>query len=300
MRDFNSYLPEDAIEENLKENSGRIRALSIQESAHLQELAEEIFGDFEERDDWLNSLPDRSTILQSEEGEIHTCRRAVELSRRLAELIRQKKPPSLSFYFPDDGAESVPRAEKGCRVAYQRSTYADEAYLRFSAYLEDPRVSYSHSFISACEDVYNGISHYCILPVESTSDGHLGSFARLIHRYELKIVATCDIMGNDADRSTRYALLGRSVRPLLPPPQAAHFFEFSLPLSSEPSIASVLLAADHVDMELCRINCLPGQGFNGVWVHFLLRIGQTPPDAFLIYLFMQAPHFTPIGIYNHL
>ncbi len=299
MREFQNYLPEDAIEENLKENSQRARALALQEQAHLHELAEQIFHDLKERVDWLESLPDRAPA-QMPEGEEEPGRRSLMLCKELSRLLERTPEYGLSSFFPHDSKNDGPLQKKLCRVAYQRNSYADAAYLLFSRHLEDPRVSYTHSFISACEDVYNGICDYCILPVESSFEGHLGSFARLIHRYELRIVATCDITGNDPERSTRYALLGKEIAPLLGKEVAADYLEFSLPLSASPSPASILAAAKNAGLSLTRINSLPGQEANEILVHLLFQLQKADLYPFLLFLFMQAPHFTPIGIYHHI
>ena len=45
MKDFQSYSPESAIEENLRESALRMEMLSEQELSHLRELAVEITAD---------------------------------------------------------------------------------------------------------------------------------------------------------------------------------------------------------------------------------------------------------------
>ena len=58
MKDFQSYSPESAIEENLRESALRMEMLSEQELSHLREFAEEITADCAEYPDWIASLPD--------------------------------------------------------------------------------------------------------------------------------------------------------------------------------------------------------------------------------------------------
>ena len=70
-------------------------------------------------------------------------------------------------------------------IAYFRNVYADAAFRAFSAYLENPTVTYVSDFNAVCEDVYYGRSDMCLLPLDNSRDSKLVSFYKLIEKYEL-------------------------------------------------------------------------------------------------------------------
>jgi len=311
MKEFQSYSPESAIEENLRESALRMEMLSEQEISHLREFAEEITADCTEYPDWIASLPDSilptarllSKPLKQNAGSLegmhplHRVWQSVILCGEIKKLLAEKNLLTPRFFFLEMNDATPPET---CRVAYQRNSYSDSAYLQFSKLLQDPRVSYSHSFLSACEDVYNGICEYCILPVESSSEGQLNSFSRLIERYDLKITATCEVMaGNDAAKITRFALLSRSLTVSFQTGKEA-FFEFATPPGVSPSEASILSAAELCGLTLYRLDSLPASEPHKFSTHYLFKTKNADLYTFLIYLAMEVPHYDMIGIYSHL
>lgn len=311
MKDFQSYSPESAIEENLREASFRMELLSEQELSHLREFAEEITADCAEYPDWIASLPDSilpeagilsKPLKQNAEAlsrmhPMHRVWQSVCLCGEIRRILAQKKLLTPRFFFPEM-AEALPK--ELCRVAYQRNSYSDSAYLQFSKFLQDPRVSYSHSFLAACEDVYNGICEYCILPVESSSEGQLNSFSRLIEQYDLKIAATCEVTaGGDVAKITRFALLSRTLTISLQKEKEA-FFEFATPPGVTPSEATILSAAELCGLQLYRLDSLPASEPHKFSTHYLFKTKDADLYTFLVYLAMEVPHYDMIGIYSHL
>lgn len=310
MKDFHEYLPESAIEENLKENAAKMDRLTEQERSHLRELALEIMEDLEGHPDWLGSLPDNSppTFVSSpspiphlqnalnQNAILRAARQSVYLCMELRQSLEERELLSPAFFFPD--LEQVSQRSQ-CRVACQRSSFADEAYLQFCKHLNDPRISYTHSFLAACEDVYNGVCDFCILPVESALEGHLNSFSKLIERYELKIVMTCDVSEGAADKATRYALLSRQMC-LAPKGRSQSFFDFSIPLEQSPSAALLLMAAELCGMRLYRMDSLATNEPHRFSLRVILHADGADLYAFLLFLAMVAPHYDPIGIYPHI
>ena len=100
----------------------------------------------------------------------------------------------------------VPPTVRG-RVAYMTGSLADKAFLRFSEWLPGCRAADARSFVDACEEVYNGLCQFCILPLESAEEGRLAAFSRLIVRYGLQTIAVCDVTqrGVNGFRRTRFA-----------------------------------------------------------------------------------------------
>lgn len=308
MRNFETYSPEGVIAENLQELNERADVLGEQEIAHLYELATEI-AQSDDLSDLLSSLPyhrispiapasripNGNTELLSRSRGLLEARQCMILCQALYEKLRDRES-LLSVLFPD-ADEIAPHASG--RIVYQRSSYTDNAYLEFARLLPDARAAYAHSFVAACEEVFNGHCEYCILPIENAVEGELIGFAKLIAQYGLKIAATCDITGADASRRTRFALLRRNILPFLFSDALTNgHFHCSLPEELAPSIADVLSAANFYGLHFLSANTLPkneGYSFN---LTFDICDGRL--YSFLLYLATVAPQYTPIGIYSHI
>jgi hypothetical protein len=202
-------------------------------------------------------------------------------------------------------------------IAYQHSIYTDEAFLHFSRVLPTARAVYSDSFAGVCEQVFNGLCEYCILPLENTQDGKLVRFYHLIQKYELKIVLTCSVTTSDNRHSTMFGLCRRGLLwPQLPLPDKAFSFEFLFWQDPEhATLGEVLTAASACSLSLVRADCLPrsdeeiliGAGYPFA-LHFeILPDHSTHPHtterdflAFLLYLSVHSPTYLPLGIYQHL
>lgn len=313
MEEFRYYSPEDVIYANLRETAARMDMVCEQELAHLHELAAEITKDIGNNPELATSLSDLlpknfakspQTLPQNAEalGRIRPFRTVwqnILLCTEIRKLWNAKKEIDPDIFFPE--AEDVP-ANAAERIAYPRSSYADAAYLRFSELLHLPRTVYTHSFPAACEEVYNGLCEYCILPLENSSEGPLNSFSRLIDNYGLKVAATCDVCAADGSRSTRFALLRRDPIPFLPFGKRQRYFEFAAALTASPSPAEILTAAQLCGLKLCRLDSRPHQTDTAtdIWTHFVFSAKEGDLTAFLLYLFMQVPNAEYIGIYPHL
>lgn len=309
MAELHVYSPEDVILSNLRELSARFDSLGEQELAHIRELATELAA---ERDlsELLHALPDHRPPLftpndktsPAAHGALTWFHRTVQpqkcvlLCAELCRVLLQKRNLPVGFFFPD--ADEISH-DASHRIIYQRSSYTDTAYLMLSSLISDPRAAYAHSFLSACEEVYNGFSEYCILPIENSSEGLLVSFAELIERYELKVAASCEV--ESGGRTTRFALLRRNLLPLLTVPNAQEYFECIIPPEASPDIADVLTAARICGLHLYRMDSLPHPSRDARFSAHLSFLTE-PGDlrTFLLYLAMDAPQYTPIGLYPHL
>ena len=313
MNDFRFYSPEDIICSNLQDVYTRMNMLYEQERAHLQELAAEITRDLEDDAELAYSLADllprnlKAPIRALPQNAKHLeglhplrkTRQAVWLCMEICRLLSSKKEFGIQSFF-DDTEETFNALPP--RVVYQRNSYTDSAYLRFASFLKNPRAIYTHSFPTACEDVVSGVCQYCILPLENSSEGQLNSFVRLIDRYNLKIAATCDVATTDGSRVTRFALLRRSILPILADADRDLFFEFSAPLHAEPGITPILSAAELCELTLCRVDSRPRQATteDPSVTRFVFRIGNGNFAAFLLYLCAYVPTSDYIGLYPHL
>ena len=311
MRSFETYSPESVIAENLQELVERADLLGEQEIAHLRELATEIAQGVDVSD-LLASLPDyrfstappsadiltNHAELLSRSRELMEARQCMILCHTLYEKLRDRET-LLPLLFPDS-EELAPHAAG--QIIYQRSSYTNDAYLAFATSVSNARATYAHSFVTVCEEVYNGHCEYCILPLENAVEGELIGFAKLIAQYDLKIAATCDIEGADASRRTRFALLRRNMLPLLVPEiEKNEFFRFSLPAQCAPLIAGVLCAANFFGLTFLSLNTLPIDKDGAMArFNFTFDIHGGNLYSFLLYLATLTPQYTPIGIYSHL
>lgn len=295
MKDFHVYSPTDIIDANLREIAERFSDLFEQEWAHLCELAEEI-AHTEAITELFDSLPDyrpptaESAIAAPMKGLLATVQ-----SVRLCKALANRIDFPIDAFFADTEAEASDTA----RIIYQKSSYTDEAFLLFSTLLQNPQASYAHSFHASCEAVYNGEYDYCILPVENSAEGELSTFSRLIDRYGLKIAASCEIVGNATSRATRFTLLRRKMLPLISSPGSPCYFECTLPQGSRPNVTDLLSAAEMCGLQLYRINSLPTDAASTFSAHPIFLTDHAELRAFLLYLTMEAPHYTPIGLYPH-
>lgn len=311
MRDFREYSPEDVIHGNLRENSKRMDCLREQELAHLRELAAEIVS-VGELQEILSSLPDRrptlpevceDTLEQTRETlkglhKLLRVQRAMLLSSELCRMLTEQQNLTPESFFPDPEKS---RTADQARIIYPRSGYADSAYLTFSEIFRETRAAYTHSFISACEEVYNGFCEYCILPLENSTEGVLAGFLRLIVRYDLRIAATCEIKNYGEGKRTRFALLQKEVFPLCPMSEAECFFSMMLPYSPSDEIAEVMAAASFFGLTLRTISFLPAEDPTEVGAtYFAFSTPSSALKEFLLYLTMEMPHYSPVGLYPNI
>lgn len=249
--------------------------------------------------DFTGDLPDRRDV-------IRFCRALTEHGYRYRDEVF--------------GHGEHPSASASECVAYLQNRYADTAYLALTSHLSKPRASYFSSFSDVCEEVYHGLCEFCILPVESAEDGKLIRFYALIEKFDLKIVAVCDVESANGSY-TRYALLRHKYVSLAPNPRLCGeaFAEFDLVTDAEVSLGDVLSAAEFCGLRLSRADSAPlpyrADGYRYGLVFSLGEPSNTDGpeetseaakrrtrdlEGFLLYLSVALPEFTPLGVYTRL
>jgi prephenate dehydratase len=214
-------------------------------------------------------------------------------------LGRRPAPPSILELLGCDGTEGENEAPN--RISYVHNYYSDEAYGTFAQALENPTVMYSPDFASVCEDVYYGRAKYCILPVESSTDGVLSRFRTLIGKYELNIALSCDVQTQGDDIYTRFALLRRGIVSL-PVSDGERVFEFSATFDDGgASLGDVLDAADAYGLKLRHISPLPASysGRSGMY-DLAFSFADSGLPEFVVFLSLEVPQFEALGIYTHI
>ena len=296
------YSPEEIILSNLDELLPRALQHSEQELAHLRELAAEIASGFADSNAFLASLPDHRLPQPSVYDDKlpfaeALCRELSTRQRILLCMELRKNLPAPSNLWQDFFFSSGEELSSFSfnRISYQKNSYTEIAFERFSKLLREARASYAHSFPSVCEDVYNGICEYCILPVENSTEGRLSGFVRLISQFDLKIAAACDVQTGE-DKTTRFALLRRSIAQLHVDPTIPRYYEFSCTLGEYPAPQDLLTAA-----RLCGLQIEQAElrsGFDRMQsLHVVLCTDHGDLPAFLLYLAMEVPNANPVGLY---
>lgn len=221
----------------------------------------------------------------------------IELCRMVCAEVGGVLTPAA--FFADD--EPVAADARGI-IAYLQNAFTDRAYRAFSGTMRHRvRSQYHDSYGAACEAVSNGSCEACILPIEHAQDGKLLGFYRLIDRYELKIVCTCDIAQANGVES-RFALLKKSFTFPLPDDALAYLFELSITRSTGHALGAVLDAAALCGLTVRRVDSIPlAYAEDSFAYHTVLAMsdaGQLTP--FLLHLALDVPQYEPIGIYAHI
>ena len=321
------YIPTDdqdrnIIFQNLNSLDEKLACLSESRIAVIRELAKISSSNIEERDNIIDTLAKiyKETIPQKYTSEelddfcipdiiakyinsisviekIEFCRNAINASKYnvkdLVDIMISDSELSSNESF---------NAETYGRVAYIKNNYTESAFLKFSKILSSPRAAYFSSFQAVCEEVYSGESEFCILPIESSSDGRLNSFYSMINRYELKIAATCTVEHSDTQNFTRFALHKKSIYAL---PSSKAFlknriFEFRFSASSDgiSPLSDILCAAENCNMKLMRIDSFPLPYSDELLSYYVtFNIDRADLPTFLTYLTLEFPQCYPIGVY---
>ena len=219
-------------------------------------------------------------------------------------MMEEKMPAPTGDSLPSP----LPAMARG-RIAYMPAAFADKAYLRLSALVESPRAAAPASFVDACEEVRSGLCEYCILPLENTHSGRLTAFTRLILRYDLQVVAVCDLENGAAEgQITRFALLraareGEFPAPLRLPPAEEPLYLELIHYGDPAGLTALLAAAEFCGVRLCRVDTLPRfeefdgeEGEAAFACVFDVAGGNFP--VLRRYLTLEASEDTLIGVYG--
>ena len=184
------------------------------------------------------------------------------------------------------------------RIAYVRNKRNDEVFLEFSKKLRGARAHYATSFIDACESVFNNACEFCILPVENNTDGKLYSFYSMLDRYELRIFKILRKENEDASESVNFALAGRCVDKSFDAGRLKRF-EFSVVREERDILEDVISVAKALGGRISSVGTLPVPYDDKRSKYYFavdLRAADAVPMA--LYMTMEYPRYTPIGLYT--
>lgn len=296
------------VHQNLERLDTRQEHLLECQLAHWEEWADAAARGGEERDVLLLMLdslhPDRdispATDTPAENREaVRDIYRHLSTPRRLA-LLRAVMERREGGLITESAPEPYEISERAAgKIAYVKNAFSDNAYLQFSAELIHPRAANFDSFSDVCEEVYNGICEFGILPILHERDGKLFRFYTLLEKYELRIVCACDVpcVERDGITVTRYALI-RKMLPQTRDVSTTHM-ELLLPADSG-ALCDLLQAARTCGLEPIRLDTrAAADGETDAMTHQItLTVRQNDLPLFLAFLSLCLPDCTVLGLYR--
>ena len=216
------------------------------------------------------------------------------LCKCLAQCGKPHEFSELPTLFFGSSSENGTGADK--KIAFLRNRQAFRAFECFAKTLGGVSVLYENNFQTACEDVAHGQAAYAIIPIYSTSDGRLGSFYRMIEKYELAIILTCDVDSDDGENMTTFALVYREHICLH---TGAPKLECSITFDDLSRLSDITDAAYYYGAGVDSIEALPIM-FSGRAGTFavVLDLENADIDGLLCYLALEYPQMSVIGIYG--
>ena len=281
--------------------------------AHLSELADAILMDGGDPD-VVKSIflsiksdgnADSGNVIEENRHVADAIFSKTSLIERLAifkETFGKMSSEKKKFFKQHWYSASEPVSEEAAeRIAYLRNSYNDMAYMQFASLLSSPRAAYFNSVTDVCESVYNGNCEYCILPVETSSDGKLLSFYEIILKYNFNVSAVYELRGDKG--YTRYALLDKGldlVSSGVRTKTRTRYLEFVMTETDNFSLSDLLFAAEFCGLKLRRIDTLNvsiGKGVKSSYVCPEFRVDGSDIHTFLAFLAIDISGIVPIGLY---
>ena len=220
----------------------------------------------------------------------------------LSELCRSELHDSIKSSLIIGSTEPT-AAGAHSKISFVKNKYNDIAFEHFSRSLTNAKPEYALSFKESCENVIDGRSEFCILPLTNSSDGRLMSFYALLDRYELKICETVDVEDEELSKTVKYARAGRFCKEPNERLDAnkSYTFEFSVIDSSGKFLPSLLLAARELDACVTSIDSLPVE-YAAHLQRFFISLALPAKNILTLRLFiaLSQQSYTPIGIYKEI
>ena len=224
---------------------------------------------------------------------------AIFLCSDLCRRMRDRGAPLGFFDFFPKNTDTV----SGARIAYLRNPYSDMAFRIFSEVIKNPSVSSPRDFAGVCEEVYYGRCRYCILPVETSDEGALSGFRRLVSKYELCPVLSCSVATASGTQTTRFALFAKNMERIAEKRNVERIsgrevFSFRLDAPTDESLNKTVKALHMYGLRTLTVNSTPVAWDEGRYsFEFSAECSDGELDAMLLFLTLEIPEYTPIGLY---
>lgn len=188
----------------------------------------------------------------------------------------------------------------------------EEAAGRFTAFLGSKRgAELGDDFVSAAQEVADGESELCVLPIGNSSDGPLSSFRLLALRSGLVLCLACRVSADGGKSSSTFGMYSKN--PVTLPPFRApgqsytepeSFFSIVLPPSGEgeAGVGELIETAEFFGLSLNNTASFPISYTDGEYsLELTFRVPFADPlalPAMAIYLSLFRPSFSLSGIYR--
>ena len=305
--------------QNLLELEKRLELIMEERIAHIDELSHTVVKDGEDADIIKSiilslkpeSYSDSDRIAHFNKKNISTMFSAISLCERLiicesiSKCYLSGEKISYEMFLDENEPYVVPRTAQE-RIAYLKNSYNDTAYMHLSTLLESPRAAYFDSISAVCESVYNNTSEYCILPLETSSDGKLSSFYDIILKYGFKICGVYDLHNQDTKKYTRYGLISKSINPnktLIKHKSRIKYLEFAFESDGYPLLSDILTASEHCSMKLRRVDTLSPASSRyqkSPLICPVFRVDSADLNTFMTFLAIDCPEYKMLGIYTQI
>lgn len=215
-------------------------------------------------------------------------------------LVGEKEKTGLGAFFVLSDTEDVFEESEDTaafRTAYMQNRYTDQAWRCFAEQIPELTAEYFSSYAAVCEEVYNDRCQYCILPLYTSTDGHLTSFRKLIGKYDLKICLETEV--ELADESImRFVLLRRKIvekEQTHVPTNVA----LSVVLSEDRCIGALLTACETLGAVVTTVYSIPLE-YGDRSQEYCLELDMTEGNLSALVLFLEASQlrYTLVGLYD--
>ncbi len=194
---------------------------------------------------------------------------------------------------------------EGLSVSYLQNLYSDAAFEKLAPLLcgTDNPDSFPEKILcddlqSVCDYVESGRSSYCILPVENLSDGRLGGVRKLLLNYDLKMAHTIALKQS----GLVFGLLRKNLGIINSAESGPLYYEFTLHGGEKPKLGEIFHAAEYLGHKVHRMESLPLSYSDTEYLYDVIltcREGEEHLLALILYLILEAPGFSAVGIYRH-
>ena len=194
---------------------------------------------------------------------------------------------------------------EGLSVSYLQNLYSDTAFENLSPILcgtdnpdRFPEKILCDDLQSVCDYVESGRSSYCILPIENLSDGRLGGVRKLLLNYDLKIAHTVALKQS----GLVFGLLRKNLGIINSAESGPLYYEFTLHGGEKPKLGEIFHAAEYLGHKVHRIESLPLSYSDTDYLYDVILTCQNGEErllAFILYVILEAPGFSAVGIYRH-
>lgn len=188
----------------------------------------------------------------------------------------------------------------GGKVSYLKNTLSDKAYKLFSKYIDTSESIFAPDFNSACEAVYDGKADYCILPIENSTDGRLGGFYNLISKYELFVCLGADIMSNDGNVRTRFALCKKNTSVFqYHKREKSLYAELVVSPDFENTMSDILFYADFFGVQTVKTDCTPALYSDGEYnMYVTFSADEKKLVKLFLFFALEQIRYSAVGIYT--